>query len=92
MLEQARRDAEQVGREMLDKARAETEAEKQRALREIETATAGALKELAERSASLAVELAGQDRPERGSTRTAHARLIERGRGRFADTKPNGGK
>lgn len=90
LLEQARRDAEQVGRQMLDKARAETEVEKQRALREIETATAGALKDLAERSAALAVDLAGKIVQTRLDPK-AHARLIEEAVDRFAKSSPNGG-
>ena len=36
IIEQARRDAEQAGRQLMDKARAEAEAEQQRALQEIE--------------------------------------------------------
>ena len=60
ILEQARRDAEQVTRQMLDKARDETKAEHQRAVQRIDAATAGALKELADRGAQLAVDLAGR--------------------------------
>jgi F-type H+-transporting ATPase subunit b len=76
ILEQARRDAEQVGRKMLDSARADAEQERQRALRDIDTATAGALKELAERSAALAVELAGRIVQQQLDAR-GHARLIQ---------------
>jgi len=90
VLERARRDAEHLGRELLDKTRAETEVEKRRALREIETATAAALKELADRSASLAVELAGKIVHSRLDPK-AHARLIEEAVSRFASVKPNGG-
>jgi len=90
ILERGRRDAEHLGRELIDKARAETEVEKQRALREIETATAGAIKELADRSASLAVELAGKIVQTRLDPK-AHARLIEEAVSRFAAAKPNGG-
>ena len=60
ILDRGRRDAEQVGREILDKTKAEAQAERQRAVRQIEVATAGALKELAEQGADLAVELAGK--------------------------------
>ncbi len=60
ILDQARRDAEKLGREMLEKARSEGQAEHARALQQIEAATAGALQELAQRSATLAVELAGK--------------------------------
>ncbi len=88
IVERGRRDAEQLGREMLDKARAETEAEKQRALREIDVATAGALKDLAERSATLAVELAGKILQSRLDP-SAHAELIRRAVDRFPT---NGGR
>lgn len=60
MVEQGRRDAEVAGRQIVDKAKKEAGAEHQRALREIEAATAGALKELSEQSATLAVRLAGK--------------------------------
>jgi len=60
MLEQARRDAEQSGRVIVEVARDEAKTEHQRALAEIDQATAGALAELAQRSAELAVGLAGR--------------------------------
>ncbi len=60
MIEQARRDAEEAGRALLDKAREDAQAEHRKAVRDIEAATAQALKELSERSAGLAVELAGK--------------------------------
>lgn len=60
LLEQARRDAEKLGREMLARTKAEATAERQRSMQQIEAATAGALQELAQRSATLAVELAGK--------------------------------
>ena len=60
ILEQGRRDAEQVGRQMLEKAKEEAKAEQQRALKQIEAATGAAIQELADQSAALAVELAGK--------------------------------
>jgi len=60
ILDEARRDAEQTQREMLTKAGQEAEVIKNRATREIETATAAALKELADHSSRLAVDLAGR--------------------------------
>jgi len=60
MLQAARRDAEQVGHQIVEKARAEAQAEQRRKLEEIEVAAAGAIKELGEQSATLAVELAGK--------------------------------
>jgi F-type H+-transporting ATPase subunit b len=89
MLDRARREAEGVGRQIVEKARADAEVEHQRALNEIELATAGALKDLAERSATLAVELAGRIVHERLDA-TAHNRLIEQAVAGFAKT--NGGK
>jgi F-type H+-transporting ATPase subunit b len=76
LLEEGRRRAEQLGREMLDRAKQDAAGERQRALEQIESATAGALKELAERSAALAVELAGRIVRARLDPRD-HARLVE---------------
>lgn len=76
IIEQGRRDAEQLGREMLEKAKADAAAERDRALQQIDTATAGALKELAERSATMAVDLAGKIVRNRLNPQD-HARLIE---------------
>jgi F-type H+-transporting ATPase subunit b len=76
LLERARRDAEQAGRETLEKTRAEVRQEHQKALREIDAASAQAVKELAELSAGLAVQLAGKI--VRGSLRPAdHTQLIQ---------------
>ncbi len=87
MLEQARRDAEQTGREMVEKAQDEARAEQQRAVQQIDAATAAALKELAEQGASLAVDLAGKI--VRAELKAAdHARLIEEAVGEFAHTEP----
>jgi len=60
ILDEARRDAATTGQEIVAKAASEAEAEKNRALREIDTAKVQAVKELAEQSARLAVSLAGK--------------------------------
>src|SRR3972149_5069469 len=60
ILEKGRRDAELIGREMIDKAKANAKAEQERMLKQIDAATAAAIKELADRSAALAVDLAGK--------------------------------
>jgi F-type H+-transporting ATPase subunit b len=60
MLEEARRDAEHTRQQIIAEARIAAQAEQERAMREIRTATDAALKELSERSADLAVELAGK--------------------------------
>lgn len=88
ILEQGRRDADQLGREMIEKTREETRAEKQRALEQIDAAATDAMKELARQGANLAVELAGKIvraelKPEH------HARLIEQTLAAFTGRKPN---
>jgi F-type H+-transporting ATPase subunit b len=60
IVEQGRQNAEQVGRELIDKAKEDAKAEFQRALKQIDAATSAAIEELASRSATLAVELAGK--------------------------------
>ena len=85
MIETGKRDAEKIGDGIVDKARAEAEADKRRALEEIDLATAGALKDLAERSATLAVDLAGKIVSEK-LDKKAHAGLIAKAVSRFSDT------
>ena len=61
---------------MLDKAKEDAQAEYQRAVKQIDAATAAAIEELAGQSATLAVELAGKivrAKLNRGD----HAQLIE---------------
>jgi len=84
ILDGARRDAEQVSREIVEQARGDAQLEHRRALREIDQATAAALKELAERSATLAVELAGRIVAAKLDP-ADHRRLIEQAVAHFAD-------
>ncbi len=86
ILEKGRRDAEQVGREMIEKAKADAKAEAQRALKQIDAAMAGAIKELADRSAAMAVELAGKIVHARLNPKD-HAKLIEQAVAGFAESK-----
>ncbi len=60
ILDQGRRDAEKLGRELLDKAKEEAAAEHARGVRQIEAAADAAVKNLADQSAAMAVELAGK--------------------------------
>jgi len=76
ILDEARRDAEHAGQEIVAKARADAMAEVERGKHEIETATAGALDELARKSADLAVDLAGRIVSSKLNA-ADHARLIE---------------
>ena len=86
LMEQGRREAEKLSREMLDRAKEETVAERQRSLQQIEAATASALHELAQRSATLAVELAGKIVRRRLDPRD-HAELIQEAVAEFAAEK-----
>ena len=83
ILEKGRADAEQTGREMIETARGESEAERKRSLQQIDEATAAALKELADRGATLAVDLAGRIVGEK-LDRSGHTRLIERAMADFS--------
>jgi F-type H+-transporting ATPase subunit b len=87
ILERGKREAEALGRQMLDETREDSRREKERALREIETATSDALRELAERSADLAVELAGKI-VQAKMDRAQHAKLIEQAVAGFAKFPP----
>ena len=88
MIEEARRDAEHTQKDILAKAGQEANALRERALRDIETATAQSLKELAERSANLAVDLAGKIvRQQLGPTE--HTRLIEEAVAKFQSPSKN---
>lgn len=88
IIDEARRDAEHTQQEILAKARADAQAERDRSLREIETAKDQALKELGERTADLAVELAGKIVGARLNSGD-HQRLIEEALNRFPSSKPS---
>ena len=82
ILDEARRDAEHAGQEIVAKARADAQAETQRGKHEIETATAQMVNELARTSANLAVDLAGKIVGAKLSAGD-HAKLIEESLARF---------
>lgn len=86
ILDQGRRDADQAGRQLIDRAKEEGRAEHQRALQQIDAATAAAIEELAGRSATLAVELAGKIVRARLDS-ADHARLIEQAVAGFVERK-----
>ncbi len=87
ILEQGRRDAEEAGRRMLEATRDEVRRDKERAVREIDAAADEAVKELAERSADLAIELAGKI-VQTKIDRADHAQLIEQAVAGFAKIQP----
>jgi len=83
MIEEARRDATATKETILAEAKAAAQAEKDRAVREVEMATDKALKELAEKSANIAVDLAGRIVQQK-LTANDHAKLIQDAVGKFA--------
>lgn len=87
MIEQAKRDAEAVGQGIEQRARDAADAEKRRAEEDIKLATAGALKELAEQSANLAVDLAGKIVQQRLSPED-HSALINDAVAKFSKLEP----
>ena len=82
LLEEARRDAEYTKQSILAEARQGAEAEKARALRDIEAATDAALETLAKRSSPLAVDLAGKIVSAQLS-KADHTRLIQEAMDKF---------
>lgn len=88
IIAEARRDAQHTKDEIVAAAREEAQAEKNRALSEIGVATEGALKELAEKSASMAVQLAGKIVGERLRPED-HNKLIQESVGRFKQSQPS---
>ncbi len=88
IVEQGRRDAEQVGREMIEDAKQEARREQQRALQQIDSATTNALKELADQTATMAVELAGKI--VRAELKPGdHAHLIEQAAAKLVRQSPS---
>jgi F-type H+-transporting ATPase subunit b len=87
LIEEARRDAEVTRQQILAEAKAGADAERQRAVRDIESATDSALKSLAERSATLAVELAGKIVQTKLSS-DEHNRLIQEALAKFPQGEP----
>lgn len=88
IIEEARRDGEKTMQELIQKGQAEVQALRDRTLREVDTAKAQALKDIAEQSTNLAVELAGKLvreklRPE------DHARLIGEALQKFSTARPS---
>jgi F-type H+-transporting ATPase subunit b len=88
MLEEARRDAEATKQEIVAEARVAARQEQDRALRDIGTAKDRALKELAEQSTNIAVDLAGKI-VRAQLTKADHAALVQDAMGKFAAAKPS---
>jgi F-type H+-transporting ATPase subunit b len=82
LMEEARRDAEQAKQGILADAKTGADAERVRALRDIESAADQAMESLAKRSADLAVDLAGKILQTKLS-KDEHARLIQEAMSKF---------
>jgi F-type H+-transporting ATPase subunit b len=82
LMEEARRDGEHTKQQILAEAKQAAEAERARALRDIDAAADAAMESLSERSAQLAVELAGKI-VQAQLSREDHARLIQEAMARF---------
>ena len=88
IMEEARRDAEHTQQEIIARARAEAQTEKNRTLVEIDTARQQALKDIAEKSTDMAIDLAG--RIVRAKLSPAdHRELIQEAVGRLAKGSPS---
>ena len=88
MLEEARRDAEHTKQEIVAEARVAARDEHQRVMRDINTAKDQALKELAERSTNIAVDLAGKI-VQAQLSKADHAALVQDAMNRLAVAKPS---
>jgi F-type H+-transporting ATPase subunit b len=82
MLEEARRDAETTKASIIDEANKSAQALQDRATRDIKAATDGALQQLAEKSADLAVDLAGKMLQAK-LTKADHQQLVAEGVKKF---------
>lgn len=82
MLDEARKDAETTKASIIDEAKKSAEAEHDRAMRDIKAATDGALSQLAEKSADLAVDLAGKMLQAK-LTKADHQQLVAEGVKKF---------
>lgn len=88
MLEEARRDAEGTKQQIVAEAKAAAQAEHERAMRDIRTAADAAVEELSQRSADLAVALAGKIVSTK-LTGEERSRLVQESLNRFVAAAPS---
>jgi F-type H+-transporting ATPase subunit b len=88
MLEEARHDAERTKQEIVAEAKAAAQGEHQRAMHDIRTAADAAVEELSQRSADLAVELAGKVISAK-LTPEERSRLVKDSLSKFATAAPS---
>ena len=88
LLEEARRDADTTMAQAKADAKAEFDAERQRATRDIEQASDAAVRQLAEKTAGLAIDLAGRV-VKHELTPQRQDEIVREALGRFANTDPS---
>jgi F-type H+-transporting ATPase subunit b len=88
MLEEARKDAEGVKQQIVVEAKTAAQQEHQRAMRDIRTATDAAVEELSQRSADLAIQLAGKVISSK-LTAEERAKLVQESLNKFAAATPS---
>jgi F-type H+-transporting ATPase subunit b len=88
MLEEARKDAEGVKQQIVTEAKSAAQAEHERAMRDIRTATDAAIGQLSEKSADLAVALAGKIISAK-LTGEERSKLVQESLAKFASSTPS---
>lgn len=88
MLDEARHDAERTKQDIVAEAKAAAQGEHERAMRDIRTAADAAVQELSQRSADLAVELAGKVISAK-LTPDERSRLVKDSLSKFATATPS---
>lgn len=88
LLDEARRDAEHTKDEIVAEAKAAADAERQRAVRDIDQAKDVVVRELAERTAGLAIDLATRV-VQQDITPERQNEIVETALGRFASSEPS---
>lgn len=88
LLEEARRDADATIAQAKAEAKAAADAERQRALRDIDQATDAAVRQLAERSAGMAIDLAAKV-VSKDITAERQSEIVREALGRFAGSEPS---
>jgi len=88
IIEEARRDAEHTGQQIVEKAHTKATEEGNRMLREVELAKDIALKEISDRATNLAVDLAGKI-VQRELSPNDHAQLIQSAQTQFTRASPS---
>lgn len=88
LLEEARRDAEQTKTDILAEAKSAADKERERAVRDIEQARDSAVRQLAESSAGMAIDLAAKV-VQKDISSDRQGEIVKEALGRFASSNPS---